>query len=433
MNSRLLFLWPTLCALLLAGCAEHAVPVAPNADSGLPTTLSGYADERYRVAYAFTGDNSQEAPNPSSPLVLLNGVLYGTTRYGGSNVCSYSQGRLPFGCGTLFSISQHGAFKTLHSFSADANGYNPSELTNVNGTLYGVAETSTFGVLFTISPSGNEQIVYRFKGGRDGWLPSSFVASGGSLYGVTAGGGNSCSPFSSLGCGMVYKLTRPKNGAYVETVLHRFTGGRDAFNGGVGLAVLDGNIYGSTTDGGGASGCGSTVTGCGTVFRVTPSGSYNVIHRFTSFADGQYPAALYAFNGVLFGLTESGGAHQCGSFFSMTADGNKKTLYSFKGNTDGCTPYGQLINIGGQFYGTTTGYGTPYQLSGDFGTVFAISPAGAEHVLYNFGKASQGAIPTNGVTEVNSREVFGTTYFGGSRTCLPKTTNGCGVIFALEL
>src|SRR5579872_2929067 len=115
----------------------------------------------------------------------------------------------------------------------------------------------------------------------------------GNLYGTTAAGG-------SLGGGTVYKLS-PSG---VVTVLHNFGAAGDGASPLAGLVRdAEGNFYG-TTQKGGDSACGSG-SGCGTVFKVDPSGNETVLHNFgESSGDGLYPSAsLVLADGIFFGTT----------------------------------------------------------------------------------------------------------------------------------
>src|SRR5437016_4939218 len=90
------------------------------------------------VLYSFTG--TADGEYPSGGLVLLNGILYGTTTYAGSG--SYCVEGYP--CGTAFSIDPAtNAETTLYSFCNQPNcadGSSPNgDLLDVNGTLYGTA------------------------------------------------------------------------------------------------------------------------------------------------------------------------------------------------------------------------------------------------------------------------------------------------------
>src|ERR1700728_2077550 len=62
-----------------------------------------------------------------------------------------------------------------------------------------------------------------------------------------------------------------------------------------------------------------------------------------------------------------------------------KLLYSFKGNPDGFAPFEGLSAFNGMLYGTTF-YGGAH----NHGTAFAISTSGSEQVLHSFGPAPDG-------------------------------------------
>jgi uncharacterized repeat protein (TIGR03803 family) len=113
-------------------------------------------------------------------------------------------------------------------------------------------------------------------------------------------------------------------------------------------------------------------TGEGTVFKVSTSGVEHVIHRFNrglNGTDGVYPlASLIAMKGTLYGTTRNGGAHGSGTVFKVTAAGIESLLYSFKGKPDGAQPHASLIELDGALYGTTMAGGT------GAGTLFKLKP-----------------------------------------------------------
>lgn len=114
-----------------------------------------------------------------------------------------------------------------------------------------------------------EQVLYRFGSGDDGAQPNAglIADAAGNLYGTTSdGGGFGC---GGSGCGTVFELSPQRGGGWTETVLHRFQGGTDGSYPNVPLvADASGNVYG-TTSLGGSDNCGSG-SGCGTVFEISP-------------------------------------------------------------------------------------------------------------------------------------------------------------------
>jgi len=207
--------------------------------------------------------------------------------------------------------------------------------------------------------------------------------------------------------GTVFKVT-PKG---AETVLYSFAGGPDgAYPYFSGALVLDtaGNLYGTTWAGG--------ANGYGTVFKLTPAGVETVLHSFAyDGTDGDYPHAGLVLDktGNLYGSTYYGGANGFGTVFKVTPAGTETVLYSFKGGTDGCYPYNAGLVIGKKaaLYGTTSGCG-----ASGAGTVFKVTPTGTETVLHSFANnGTDGVHPYAGlVLEKTTGNFYGTTHDGGA-------------------
>jgi uncharacterized repeat protein (TIGR03803 family) len=114
-------------------------------------------------------------------------------------------------------------------------------------------------------------MLYRFHGGSDGNAPlASMIADkAGNLYGTTSLGGGS--PSCPSGCGTVFELSPPaaSSGAWTETVLYRFQGGADgAYPMNALVADARGNLYGTTASGGGGNCIPQQSVGCGVVFEL---------------------------------------------------------------------------------------------------------------------------------------------------------------------
>src|ERR1700730_10021367 len=97
--------------------------------------------------------------------------------------------------------------------------------------------------------------------------------------------------------------------AQTFSVVHNFTGGSDGANPLSGFTIdAAGNLYGTTNAGG--------VSGAGTVFKVTQSGSEIGLYSFTGWADLANPGAsllLDAAAASLYGTTNAGGAFGWGT------------------------------------------------------------------------------------------------------------------------
>ena len=328
---------------------------------------------------------------------------------------------------------------TLYSFCslpncADGSTPAPNLLWTAQGNLYGVAEggTGNFGggVVFELNLAGTETLIYSFSAINQGLGPNGGLIqdSAGNLYGSTAGGGYDHKPCKKLaGCGLVYKLT---NGA--ETVLYDFLGSTDGDEPN-GALVLDkqGNLYGTTYAGGGGGGGAEA----GTIFKVSPTGTETVVHRFGAVAaDGKFPNAGLVMDkkGNLYGTTIYGGIdgdygpglmchNKCGVVFELTAAGVEKVLYAFQGSEkrDGAAPFaGLILDSKGNLYGTTFAGGLHGQ-----GTVFKLTPTGQETVLYSFGLPPDAGFPVGRLVMDAQGNLYGATAFGG--------THGQGTVFKL--
>jgi uncharacterized repeat protein (TIGR03803 family) len=106
----------------------------------------------------------------------------------------------------------------------------------------------------------------------------------------------------------------------------------------------------------------------------------------------------------------------CGVVYKMTANGNRTVLWPFKGyyGNDGAAPVGVLVQgYDGNFYGTTYYGGTSARCSGACGTLFKITPSGAEKVFHSFTGFPDGAYPDTGLTLGTDGNFYGTTSVGG--------------------
>jgi uncharacterized repeat protein (TIGR03803 family) len=259
----------------------------------------------------------------------------------------------------------------------------------------------------------------------DGAIPFSPLTQGfdGSLYGTTVQGGNNSVPACNGGCGTAFKVT-PSG---TLTTLHDFCSQPNCADGFSPIAGLvqatNGNFYGTTNGGGNNGG--------GTLFEITPAGTLTVLHQFCSLAacaDGGAPqgALVQSTDGKFYGTTAGGGAHGSGTVFKITADGTLTTLYSFcslAACADGINPYRALLQAtDGNFYGTTTSGGN----KNGGGTLFEITPAGTLTVLHRFcAKAvcADGGAPEGALVQSTDGKFYGTTVGGGA--------HGLGTVFKI--
>ncbi len=379
--------WPSAGLLVDANGSLYSTTVwGGTANEGtvfkLTPSGSGYTES---VLYNFKGPPDGEGP--VAPLIVdKSGAFYGTTYQGGANNFGAVFKLTPTVSGYAESI--------LYSLKGSADGAYlwAGLVADKEGALYGTAAqggVNLGGVVYRLTPKGSgyaHSVLYRFQGGNDGASPTAglIVNKSGALYGTTPFGGDpACS-----GCGTVFKLT-PSRPGYTEYVLYRFQGNQDGEFPRAGLLEESGALYGTTTEGGGA-GCGGG--GCGVVFKLAPSRKgyiESVLHRFRGGTDGAFPlGGLVAdSNGALYGTTEMGGGTNCvgsskgcGTVFKLIPSGSRyveKVIYRFQGPSDGQYPYvyGSLISdAGGALYGTTFQGGTGYCSGYGCGTVFKVTP-----------------------------------------------------------
>src|SRR6202044_2298950 len=101
-------------------------------------------------------------------------------------------------------------------------------------------------------------------------------------------------------------------------------------------------------------------------------GAEKVIHAFAGGSDGNQPenAGVIEVGTTFYGTTVNGGGtgcggNGCGTVYSVTAAGGEHVIYPFSAEV--FYPYGGLLDVGGVLYGTT-----------DSGAVYSVTTGGAE-------------------------------------------------------
>jgi uncharacterized repeat protein (TIGR03803 family) len=265
---------------------------------------------------------------PSLSVQGPDGSFYGVAEFGGA-----------YGYGSIGKMSLSGKVTTLHSFNLN-DGAAPDELIQgANGNLYGttfdggnlncVGWSVNFwggcGTIFELTPKGSFRTVYSFcpLSCSDGAVPQGIMVedAGGNLYGTTTFGGfgyseSQCDP---IGCGTVFKLNAQGQLSPLYTFCTQGDGiCADGFWPGGGLTLgSDGNLYGSAPEGG--LWVGNCDYACGTLYSVTPGGTFSVLHAFDD-TDGAYPyqAPTQTTSGVFLGASGEGGSGNYGTLFSLS-------------------------------------------------------------------------------------------------------------------
>jgi uncharacterized repeat protein (TIGR03803 family) len=371
------------------GTAASSAAVLSVASAGAPGAALA-------ALYSFTGGG--DGGNPNGLMEGANGILYGTTRYGGSN-----------SWGTVFQLSPAGVPAGLYSFTGGNDGATPFSAPEqgADGSFYGTTLLGGAygnGTVFRMTPGGAVAGLVSFNI-TNGNLPYGGLTpyADGSLYGTCDQGG-------AASYGAAYRVST--NGA--TTLLHSFTEGGDGGQPVAGLLLgADGNFYGATYAGG--------AYGYGTVYRISTNGALTTLVSL-AFTNGAYPCSGLAQDAVgnFYGATSQGGAGSNGTVFMMTPAGSLTSLYSFTGGADGAQPLGGLVCAAdGNFYGTTASGG----VYGD-GTLFTLAPGGAPVTLAQF-DGFNGANPQAPLAERADGILQGTTPNGGA--------NNQGVIFSLAI
>ncbi|MFY9979950.1 MAG: choice-of-anchor tandem repeat GloVer-containing protein [Candidatus Sulfotelmatobacter sp.] len=301
------------------------------------------------------------------------------------------------------------------------------------GNLYGAALDGTKypnGAVFELlrNQAWKETTLVVFNG-KNGRYPSAQMVfdSQGNLYGSTLEGGDG--PCSG-GCGVIFELSPSVGGVWNYTILYTF---QNAFDGQTpdGNLVIDpsGSLYGTTSVG---------QTTSGTVFGLKrprhPNDSWTLDTLFTfNGTNGFSPNSLAYSGGALYGTTAEGGSsNYTGTVFELkpASGGWTYTLvYAFTGGDDGGFP-DNIVASGtpNVLYGTAGGGESTY------GVIFKITPDSsgtwAESVLYNFTGGADGAVP-GPLTVAGTGTLFGTTNSGGdaSACSFMYPYLGCGVVF----
>ncbi len=132
-----------------------------------------------------------------------DGLLYGTTDFGGTN-----------GDGTIFSMTTNGALTTLASFNNLVTGGFPQTglIRGQDGNFYGATASGglhSFGTIFQMTTNGALTTLLNFAG-TNGITPGLGAAlvegSDGNIYGTALDGGLGYNGYPQSGDGVVFKL-----------------------------------------------------------------------------------------------------------------------------------------------------------------------------------------------------------------------------------
>jgi uncharacterized repeat protein (TIGR03803 family) len=271
--------------------------------------LGGWANT---VLYSFTGGT--DGSRPASDLIFDQaGNLYGATWNGGA-----------YGKGTIYELARTPGgweYRTIYSFTGAGDGAKPiaNIMFDQSGNLYGATYTGGHagcGTIFQLTPSASgwtENTLYTFRGQDDSGNPLGLVMDQvGNLYGVTIGAGclrGNCQ--YGIGTGGVFMLSS-SGGGWTYSRIYNYNGYFNDTSIGIDTS---GNLYGTLARGGDPCYCGE-------IFELAPGSggwTFSDLHDFNG-SDGSWPTGrvIVDADGNIYGVTESGGAHNAGVVWEIT-------------------------------------------------------------------------------------------------------------------
>ncbi|MFT3936274.1 MAG: T9SS type A sorting domain-containing protein [Chitinophagaceae bacterium] len=365
----------------------------------------------YTKTVDFNGTNGASS---YSTLTDYSGILYGTTKEGGST-----------GMGVIFEYDPSTPTYAKKVDFGTSTAANPSSsLTYYNKIFYGTTQkggASGLGSIYKYDKATNTTtILYSFNGTDGSYPMGDLVMQGGKFYAMTIGGG-------TPGKGVIFSFD-PATSTYAK--LYEFalaTGGNVDISSAKyissPLAFYNGKFYGTTY----AGGVHGDADGGGVLFSFDPA--TNAYLDLYDFDDGSDPTGgLTELNGKVYGLTVGGGVNGQGNLFSFDPSGGYANLHDFAAPDYFLSQSGELSPPG-----LTVANGKLYGVSywgGDEGAgfLFEYDPSGGGYSKkFSFDDAAtpgvQGAEPTSKLMERNGL-LYGMTYVGGA--------NGAGVIYKFD-
>ena len=401
--------------------------------AALVLTLQLSAQVKFEVLHNFAAFGSAaDGSIPFGPLLRdSKGDLYGVTTDGGT--CSGSD--YGCGTVFELSPQANGSWseEILHTFAGGSGGAYPwgalvlGSTGNLYGTIQGYGSFAVGGV-YSLAPEAagwGYRLIYG-----DGAGPGLTSDNLGNLYGAIGSG----QYFSYGAIGELSPGSDGWTYAQLYSFCPQY-GCPDGYSPPAPpIFDSKGNLWGTTFEGGiGRPACADNEFGCGVIYAMTRNRdgtwTYHVVHRFASSPDdGQFPQAGLTLDpaGNFYGSTEDGGPHGNGIIFKFSVSGGQlksDLLYDFPNCQQGCYPQGTLaLDQQGNLYGMAQG-GTNSCGGPSCGVVFRLAPqkngGWKYNVLYNLNETSGGVFPFYGLILDDKGNLFGVTgnfgkYGGGT-------------------
>jgi uncharacterized repeat protein (TIGR03803 family) len=361
------------------------------------------------------GAHAQDGKTPYGSLIrATDGYLYGTTAFGGT-----------YANGTVFRMDHAGGVTVLHSFHASDEGSSPNAKlleSPLDGYLYGTCShnggSGDNGTVWKIKKDGTDfHLLHTFSGtdGSQVQHDAGLVSNGDGYYYGTIWGGPSSK-------GFVYKVDA--SGRFLT--VHTFAGGAsDGANPSGGLINVSGTYYGTTAYGGASN--------QGTVYQMAPGGAVTVLYSFTSSnsnPNGTIPCCtlFQASDTFLYGSCRYGGVPGYGTLFRVTTTGSFTLIHPMQG-TDGSTMLSALMQSpAGLIYGTAFMGG-----ANNMGVVFRFDPnvAGYDYrVLHDFSNWDSGGYNAEGLKPESELTLADDGLYYG--ICSGGGVGGAGTIYSID-
>lgn len=323
-----------------------------------------------------------------------------------------------YNAGTIFKTDGSGNNQIIEHSFYQIEGKIPGRTKLIqasDGMFYGTTTSGgsrNLGIIYQFDPISNVYSKkHEFSLTVNGRAPIGALlqATDGKIYGVASGG--TVTPFIY---GVLYQYDIVTN-TYTKKL--DFVPANGSFPTGTLVQHSDGNIYGTTRNGGSNS--------KGVIFQYDPvTNIYTKKIDFSGVADGSNPYGelMQASDGTLYGMTALGGINNKGTIFQYDPITNVITKkFDFDGTTNGSTPYGTLTQANdGMFYGMTYDGGT-----NNYGVIFQYDP-----VLNIFTKkidfvGTNGLLPQGSLMQASDGKLYGMTELGGA-------VMGNGILFQYD-
>jgi len=371
----------------------------------------------YKVVHVFTNSNGDGGYPMGTPLLGIDGNIYGTAEYGGT-----------YGFGTIYRVKPDGSVSYLYNFrggdygdgchekgglTQDKKGniYGTSELCGAQGNVYGA------GTVFKIAPDGTETVFHSFYyyewDNHDGGGPYGppILDKRGNLYGTTVNGGKFICRIIGIYCGTLYRVDTQGN----LKIIHNFNGRQGLAFPIAGLTWgKDGYLYGTTPFNSGRN--------AGTVYKTDMKGHVTTVYGFHDPATGANPEGglIEDSLGNFYGTTNTGGSDNMGVVYKVSEDGTETVLHSLTWDGGAHPRWGNLaMDADGNLFGTTYDGGPSKG-----GVVFELAPDGTYTILHAFDCDTGPCSPIGGVALDANGNIFGTTF-------LDDAEDREGIIFEL--